>query len=197
VFFTILKEINMKKSYLLMALLPFLLVSVAYAHGPVRQKVEEQITINAPAQKVWGIIKEYGDASWMPAVKNTTVKGGNTEGATRVLTLQDGGTVTEELKKYDEGKMSFAYKITEMSTAKTINHAGADTNVPVIPVDNYAASIDLEAKGETTVVTWKAGFYRAYTNNNPPPEMNEEAANNAINGIFKASLENLKKLAEK
>ncbi len=187
----------MKKSYLSIPLLAFLFVTVAYAHGPVRQKVEEQITINAPAQKVWGIIKEYGDASWLPAVKSTDAKGGNTEGSIRVLTLQDGGTITEELKKYDEGKMSFAYKITEMSAAKTINHAGADVKVPVLPVDNYAASIDLEAKGETTVVTWKAGFYRAYTNNNPPPEMNEEAANTAVIGIFKAGLENLKKLAEK
>lgn len=187
----------MKKSYLYIPLLAFLCVAVAHAHGPVRQKVEEQITINAPAQKVWGIIKEYGDMSWLPAVKNTTVQGGNTEGATRVLTLQDGGTITEELKKYDEDKMSFAYKITEMSTAKTISHASAEAKVPVLPVDNYAASMVLEAKGETTVVIWKAGFYRAYTNNNPPPEMNEEAANTAVKAIFKAGLENLKTLAEK
>jgi mxaD protein len=187
----------MKKSYLSIGLIPLLFMAVAHAHGPVRQKVEEQITINAPAQKVWGIIKDYGDMSWLPPVKNTTAKGGNTEGATRVLTLQDGGTITEELKKYDEGKMSFAYKITEMSSSKTINHAGADVQVPVLPVDNYAASIDLEPKGEATVVTWKAGFYRAYTNNNPPPEMNEEAANSAVNAIFKAGLENLKALAEK
>lgn len=187
----------MKKSYLCIPLFAFLFAAVAHAHGPVRQKVDEDITINAPAQKVWGIIKEYGDMSWLPAVKSTSANGGNAEGATRVLTLQDGGTITEELKKYDEGKMSYSYKITEMSTAKTINHAGAEEKVPVLPVDNYAASIDLEAKGETTVVTWKAGFYRAYTNNNPPPEMNEEAANTAVKTVFRAGLENLKKLAEK
>ncbi len=187
----------MKKSYLCIPFLPFLFAAVAHAHGPVRQKVDEEIAINAPAQKVWGIIKDYGDMSWLPPVKSTTVKGGNTEGSTRVLTLQDGGTITEELKKYDEGKMSYAYKITEMSTAKTINHSGADVNVPALPVDNYAASIDLEAKGETTVVKWKAGFYRAYTNNNPPAEMNEDAANTAVKGVFKAGLENLKTLAEK
>jgi carbon monoxide dehydrogenase subunit G len=187
----------MKKYFLYAPLFALLFVAVAHAHGPVRQKVEEQITINAPAQKVWGIIKEYGDMSWLPAVKSTSAPNGNSEGSSRVLTLQDGGTITEELKKYDEGKMSFSYKITEMSTSKTINHAGADVNVPALPVDNYAASIDLEPKGETTVVTWKAGFYRAYTNNNPPPEMNEEAANTAIKGVFRAGLENLKMLAEK
>jgi carbon monoxide dehydrogenase subunit G len=187
----------MNKSYLCIPLFAFLFTAVAHAHGPVRQKVDEDITINAPAQKVWGIIKDFGDMSWLPPVNGTTVKGGNTEGSTRILTLQDGGTITEELKKYDEAKMSYAYKITEMSKAKTISHAGADVDVPVLPVDNYAASIDLEAKGETTVVKWKAGFYRAYTNNNPPAEMNEEAANTAVKAVFKAGLENLKKLAEK
>jgi mxaD protein len=187
----------MKKSYLCIPFLPFLFVAVAHAHGPVRQKLEQEITINAPAQKVWGIIKEYGDMSWLPTVKNTTVQGGNTVGATRVLTLQNGGTITEELKKYDEGKMSYAYKITEMSTSKTITHAGAEEKVPVLPVDNYAASIDLEAKGETTVVTWKAGYYRAYLNNKPPEEMNEEAANTAVKAIFTEGLANLKTLAEK
>ena len=187
----------MKKSYLCISLLAFLFAAVAQAHGPVRQKVDEDITINAPAAKVWGIIKDYGDMSWLPPVKSTEGKGGNTEGATRVLTLQNGGTVTEELKKYDDAEMTYAYKITDMSSEKTINHAGADVKVPVVPVDNYAASIKVEDKGGSSQVTWKAGFYRAYTNNNPPPEMNEEAANTAIKGIFKEGLENLKKLAEK
>jgi carbon monoxide dehydrogenase subunit G len=187
----------MKKSYLTIPLLSFLFVAIAQAHGPVRQKVDEDITINAPAAKVWGIIKNYDDMSWLPPVKSTEGKGGNTEGATRVLTLQNGGTVTEELKKYDDAGMAYAYKITDMSAEKTINHAGADVKVPVVPVDNYAANIKVEDKGGSSVVTWKAGFYRAYTNNNPPPEMNEEAANTAIKGIFKEGLENLKKLAEK
>lgn len=186
----------MNKSNLLIALFVSLFATAVQAHGPVRQKVDEEITINAPSAKVWGIIKEFGDMSWLPPVKSTDAKGGNTEGTTRILTLKSGGTVTEELKKYDDAGMTYAYKITDMSSEKTINHAGADVNVPVIPVDNYAATIKVEDKGGSSVVTWKAGFYRAYTNNNPPEEMNEEAANNAIKGIFKEGLENLKKLAE-
>ena len=93
--------------------------------------------------------------------------------------------------------MSYAYKITEMSTAKTITHAGVDEKVPVLPVDNYSASIEVEAKGDTSVVNWTAGYYRAYTNNNPPAEMNEEAANAAVNAVLKTGLINLKALAEK
>jgi mxaD protein len=174
-----------------------LFTAVASAHGPVRQKAEEEITINAPADKVWSIIKNYDDMSWLPNVKSTTADKGNGKGSIRVLTLKDGGTITEELKKYDDKKMTYAYKITEMSTAKTITHSGVEEKVPVLPVDNYAASIEVEAKGDTTVVAWKAGYYRAYMNNNPPEEMNEEAANTTVTAILKSGLANLKALAEK
>jgi len=187
----------MKKITLIASVLLAFFTAVASAHGPVRQKAEEQITINAPAEKVWALIKNFGDMSWHPDIFNTTSDGGNKKGEKRVLTLKDGGTITEELKKYDEAKMSYAYKITEMSTAKTITHAGVEEKVPVLPVDNYSAMIKVEAKGDTSVVSWKAGYYRAYMNNNPPAEMNEEAANAAVNAILKTGLINLKTLAEK
>ncbi|MEI7839750.1 MAG: SRPBCC family protein [Methylococcaceae bacterium] len=187
----------MKKLTLLLSLGAFLFTSVASAHGPVRQKLDEEITINAPADKVWNIIKEYKDLSWLPAIKSVAATGGNEKGATRVLTLKNGGTITEELKKYDAEKMSYAYKITDISTAKTITHSGVEEKVPVFPVDNYAASIDVESKDGATVVSWKTGYYRAYMNNNPPAEMNEEAAKTAVTAVLKEGLANLKTLAEK
>jgi len=189
--------VKMKKVTLIVSGLLFLFTAVANAHGPVRQKTEEQITINAPAEKVWAIIKDFGNMSWLPAVGNTTSEGGNKKGATRVLTLKDGGSITEELKKYDEAKMSYAYKITDMSTAQTITHAGVEEKVPALPVDNYSASIEVEAKGDASVVSWTAGYYRAYTNNNPPVEMNEETANAAVGSVIKTGLIGLKALAEK
>ena len=187
----------MKKLTLLLSLGAFLFTSVASAHGPVRQKLDEEITINAPADKVWNIIKEYKDLSWLPAIKSVAATGGNEKGATRVLTLKNGGTITEELKKFDAEKMSYAYKITDISTAKTITHSGVEEKVPVFPVDNYAASIDVESKDGATVVSWKTGYYRAYMNNNPPAEMNEEAAKTAVTAVLKEGLANLKTLAEK
>ena len=135
--------------------------------------------------------------SWLPAVSNTTVNNGNAQGSIRVLTLKSGGTITEELKKYDATKMSYAYRITDMSTGKTITHAGAEEKVPVLPVDNYSASIQVDDKGASSHVIWKASYYRAYVNNNPPVEMNEEAANHAVEGVLKAGLTQLKSLAEK
>jgi len=187
----------MKKIILFVSVLLFFFTSIASAHGPVRQKAEEKITINAPAEKVWTLIKDFGDMTWHPDIFNTTIQGGNTKGAVRVLTLKDGGTITEELKKYDEAKMSYAYKITDMSSSKTITHAGAEEKVPALPVNDYAASIELADKGGKTEVIWKAGYYRAYMNNNPPEEMNEEAANTAVKAVLETGLINLKKLAEK
>ena len=187
----------MKKFFLPLAVL-FLFTGLANAHGPVRQDTEETITINAPAAKVWDLMKNFGDiATWHSGVFTATTDGGNLKGGTRVLTLKDGGTVTEELKKYDEAKMSYAYKITSMSTAKTIQYAGNEEKVPVIPVDNYSATITVEPKGDSSVVTWKAGYYRAYMNNNPPEEMNEATANAAVKELVSTGLIDLKTLAEK
>ena len=70
----------MKKITLFVSVLLFLFTAVANAHGPVRQKAEEEITINAPAEKVWAIIKDYGDLSWLPEVKSVTVDKGNEKG---------------------------------------------------------------------------------------------------------------------
>ena len=87
----------MKKLTLLMSLGAFMFTSVASAHGPVRQKMEDDITIIAPAAKVWNIIKEYKDLSWFPVVKGVTSTGGYEKGASRTLTLKIGGTIKEEL----------------------------------------------------------------------------------------------------
>lgn len=187
----------MKKLALWMSIGTLMFTSVANAHGPVRQKLEKDITINAPAAKVWNIIKEYNDLAWLPIVKGVTATGGNEKGAVRTLTLKNGGTITEELKKYDADKMSYDYKITDMSSTHTIVHSGVEEKVPVFPVDNYAASIKVEDKGGSSVVSWKTGYYRAYMNNNPPAEMNEEAANTAVEAVLTEGLANLKALAEK
>ena len=187
----------MKKISLLVSVFLLFFSAIINAHGPVRQKAQDSIKINAAADKVWGIIKNYNDMSWLPAVASVSAKGGNEDGATRVLTLKSGGTITEELKKHDDEKMSYAYKITDMSVKETITHSGQEEKVPVLPVGNYAADIQVKAEGANSVVTWKAGYYRAYMNNSPPAEMNEEAANSAVEKVFKSGLENLKALAEK
>ncbi len=165
--------------------------AITSAHGPVRGKLTAAISIDAPAEKVWDIVKNYDDLSWLPVIESTKADNGNEKGSVRVLTLKEGGTITEELKAYKADKMSYKYKITEMSTTKTIQHAGQDEDIPVVPVENYQATITVKAKGSKSEVTWVATYYRGYVNNNPPEELNEEAADKAVTGVLTSGLTNL------
>ena len=179
------------KKISLLAFFLFLFSAVTYAHGPVRGKMTATIDIEAPAADIWDVIKNFDDMSWHPGIANTEGTGGNEKGATRVLTLAGGGTITEFLKKYDAKKMSYTYKITDMSIVKTIQHSGQDEDVPVLAVDNYQGKLTVKKKGNASVVIWIATYYRGYMNNNPPVELNEETADEQVTAVLKAGLTSL------
>lgn len=168
---------------LLLALAPAALAVPASAHGPTRQKVTETVEINAPADKIWSVIGNFQDMSWHPAVTKTEGEGGSKAGAKRTLTLDGGGIINEELLDYDAEEKKLKYQITEV-------------DVKVLPVNNYSAWLSVAEEGGKSVVTWKGAFYRGYMNNNPPPELNDEAAIKAVKGIFTSGLDNLKKVIE-
>lgn len=191
----------MRKFMAFFPLLALLWAVSASAHGPVRQKVEETVTINASAEKVWETIKELCSLKqWHPKVSDCTQEGATNKGAKRKLTLANSGWIVEELKNYNDKKMMYSYKfnVDDMSAAKTIVHASQEVKVPVLPVANYSGSIEVKKKGDNAAeVIWKGAFYRAYMNNNPPPEMNEEAAIRAVTDFYRSGLDNLKQLVEK
>lgn len=156
-------------------------VAVAFpasAHGPTRKKYVETIEINAPADKVWALIGNFADWSWHPAVEKTEATG-NAVDATRVLTLKGGGIIKEKMTKRDDTKRSFAYEIT-------------DVDVKVLPVNQYSSIITVTDEGGKSKVEWKAAYYRGFMQNDPPPELNEEAAQKAVSGVYKSGLEALK-----
>jgi hypothetical protein len=164
-----------------------LLPASAFAHGPTRKKHTETIEINAPAAKVWERISQFADMSWHPAVAKTEAAGGNETGAKRRLVLQGDGsaTIDEELDKYDAAKMSYSYRI-------------AKVDVKVLPVTNYSSTITVTADGDTKCkVEWRGAFYRGFPNNDPPPELNEEAAVKAVGDVYRAGLNALKAEMEK
>ncbi len=166
------------------------------AHGPVRQKLKESIKIDASVDVVWDKLKDFGVVSWLPMVESIDATGKNTKGATRILTLKEGGTISEKLKKYDEKKMSYSYKIIDMSVVNTIHHSGVEEPIKVLPVTDYTSTIMVTEDSKRAEVIWSAAYYRGYMNNNPPEELNEDAARNAIKTVFRAGLENLKAMAE-
>lgn len=163
-----------------------LFLNVAQAHGPTRQKVTESIDINAPASEVWALIGDFGNAhAWLPMVSNTESEGGNTKGATRTLFLGPDAQVHETLKKHSDEKMSYTYRV----PVKT-------HDVAILPVNNYSSTVSVESTDTGSIVTWKGAFYRGYPNNDPPPELNDEAAVAAVTGLYQAGLAHLKELME-
>jgi carbon monoxide dehydrogenase subunit G len=158
------------------------LAAPAVAHGPTRQKVIEKISIDAPAAAVWARIKNF-DAlkDWHPAIAESPADKGNEVGSVRQLKLKGGGELTESLEGFSDEQMKYNYRAKD---------GGA------LPVTNYTSTIQVTADGAKAIVEWRGAFYRAYPNNDPPPDKNDEAAIAAITGVYKSGLENLKKLAE-
>ncbi len=71
-------------------------------------------------------------------------------------------------------------------------------DVKVLPVNNYSSTIDIVPSddGKTSTVEWHGAFYRGYPNNDPPPDLNDEAAIKAVSGVYQAGLAALKKKIE-
>jgi len=156
----------------------------AFAASAKTLKVVERIEIKAPANVVWAKVDDFGDlGEWHPAVKKTEIVKGkdNVKGAVRVLTLQDGGTITEKLRSYSAKKMTYEYQILE----------------GVLPVSSYVSSISVKAgKGGTTTVIWKGHFKRKDTSAKPAEGQDDATAVKTITSVYKAGLENLKKISE-
>jgi hypothetical protein len=171
----------------------FGVIASADAHGPTRKKVVESVTINAAPDKVWKVMGNFQDMSWLPGVKSTTGTGGNSidpknddnEVAHRTITLANGGEIHEGLFKYDAAEHTYSYRIDKVDPK-------------VLPVNDYSSTISVEPEdgGKSSKVTWKGAFYRGYMNNDPPPDMDDEASAAAVSKVYKAGLANLKKKAE-
>ncbi len=169
----------MKNFFALVAAWLFL-AGVAVAHGPTPQKAEETITINAPPDAVWAMLKDFGAAAaWNPAIKASIGEGGNAAGATRTITLKNDGKLIEGLDEVNEAEKILAYRLSK-------------EDIAVFPVSFYSATLTVKPEGSGSAVTWQGRFYRADTSNFPPDEHNDAAAVEAMTAFFKEGLAGLK-----
>lgn len=153
----------------------------AYAHGPTRQKITLTTEVAADPREVWGAIGNFQDMSWHPDVFATNGTGGNEIDATRVLTIgqADGPVIDEILYKYSDEKMSYSYRITAVE-------------VDVLPVTNYSSHLTVKPRdGGGSIIEWRGAFYRGYPNNDPPEELNDEAAIAAVSALYAKALDAL------
>ncbi|WP_085316862.1 SRPBCC family protein [Derxia lacustris] len=165
-----------------LALAGVCIAGTAQAHGPTRQKVTETITIQAPADVVWKRIKEFSDLGWHPAVESTTATDGNKVGSVRNIKLKGGGEIVESLETYSDADRKYGYRMKDPGP---------------VPVNNYSSTIAVSPAGAgASTVEWRGAFYRAYLNNDPPADQNDEAAIKAVTGIYQGGLAALKKALE-
>lgn len=168
-------------------LLASLLVSTAFNASADEAKslsAHEEVTINAPAAKVWTTVSNFNDlGAWHPAIKKTEIVSGenNKVGAERLLTLQDGGTIKEKLLAYNAKNHSFKYSIIE----------------GVLPVSSYVSTVSVKAQGkDKTLVVWTGTFKRKDTAATPAAGQDDEAAVKTMTSVYRGGLDNLKKISE-
>jgi len=188
------KEINIIFMKLLTGILFFIMLFLntltkdVFSHGPTRQKIKESITINLKPEEVWNVIKDFGKINtWHPSISKVDSDGKNEDGSIRTIyySPRNNTPIKQKLESYNAEKMMYKTSITEV-------------DIKFFPVSTYTANISVKGNDDgTSTVLWKGAFYRAYVNNDPPPELNEAAAIEVVTEFFQAGLNNLKSKLEK
>jgi mxaD protein len=149
-----------------------------------RLTVTKTIAIDAPASKVWHIVRDFNALNtWHPAVASDEIVEGknNTVGAVRLLTLKGGGTIKEKLLAFDAKGRSYKYAIVD----------------GVIPVSAYTSTLVVKSTGKgKSSVTWSGHFKRKNTGDSPADNENDKTATDTVSGVYQGGLDNLKKMAE-
>ena len=131
-------------------------------------KVSLTTKLSAPADMVWKLIGGFNALpEWLPPVTASKLDAG---GRVRRLDLAGGGSVTEKLETFDDKKRAYSYAITDSP----------------LPVANYVATIKVSEDGEGSKIEWSSEF--------SPAGASEAEARKAIEGVYQAGFENLKKM---
>ena len=78
-----------------------------------------------------------------------------------------------------------------------VNWRIIETNNSILPVNSYSSKIFVKSKDGKTLVQYKAGFYRGFMGNDPPPELNDENSKKLVKNFITENLQGLKKIVEK
>jgi mxaD protein len=151
-----------------------LLLASLVTHSMASDKmltVSESVVVNTTAEKTWKLLGDYNSLNqWHPAVKTSELSGnGLTSGDVRILTLNDGAKLYDELIEYNSMKKAYTYRLIKAP----------------LPIYGYLGNIAVKDNGnKTSTVTWKAKFYAN--------GVSDEEAVKLITGVFEGGLQSLK-----
>ncbi|MHC8441622.1 MAG: SRPBCC family protein [Candidatus Eutrophobiaceae bacterium] len=156
------------------------------AHGPARVKLADKIDINAPAEKVWGIISDFcGVKNWNPLITDCANDKGNETGSVRTITLDNGVQVEQTLAKHMPDRFRIQYYMTKK-------------NPEAYPISSHGVIFTIipNEDGKSSILELKGNFYRLFQGQTPPAGQTDEDGKAALMRIHRAGMENVKKLAE-
>ena len=126
-------------------------------------------TVSAPLEKVWAIVRDFGDLSWA-RIHDTKLEGEGV-GAVRTFTSTGGDLVVQErLEHLDEAAHHLSYSLID---------AG------VIPWTSYLAHIRLSSVDGHTHVEWWGTF--------EPRNVTEEQASGIVRSIYENGIRSLQR----
>jgi uncharacterized protein YndB with AHSA1/START domain len=133
--------------------------------------------IDAPIEQVWSRIRDFdGLPNWHPGIAKSNVEGGKPSdqvGCVRVLTLQNGAVIREQLLEMSDLGHHYSYSILESP----------------LPVANYRGTLRLRriTDGNRTFAEWSASFGAN------PAEKQAETEDFISNGVFQGGFDALNK----
>ncbi len=132
-------------------------------------KVSLQSTVKVSPDQLWKLIGQFNALpDWHPAVRSSKLED---NGRLRRLNLMGGGEIVERLETIDEKDRMYRYSIVSGP----------------LPVANYTATLHVRDDGKgNAVVDWSSEF--------EPAGAAEMDAMKAVQGIYQAGFDNLKKM---
>lgn len=150
------------------------------AHADGKLNSYFSINIDAPASRVWDVVKDYdGLDVWHPVFSGADIKSGtnNEVGAIRTLTIQDGPSFDEELLEWDGMKRRFTYRVIDPAP---------------LPLKNYSSTMTvMQLRPGVTNVTWRSQY-----ENNSNGEMPDDDLIAFLNGVYQAGLEQVREMVK-
>lgn len=155
------------------------------AHGAAPLKSIETLEIAATPERVWAVVSDFAGYAWLPGVARIEASGDHTpEKARRRLIMADGGVVDETLIRWDAEKKTLAF------------HRDRD-DMKRLPAINYMTHVTVKPGPDGhSLVEWKGRFYRGHPFNDPPPGLDDDTAQAAVDALHRESLAALKKKIE-